>query len=290
MKKMICIALCICILSVATYANASEEYRCYHIDVAVDFDMVLRECQRLFAEKTGMRLEQVQQLEYTWSGSPRDLVLTPVPGHGINPQNAMWEITIETFDEAGYCHYLLYNCDMNKQPLSTGPYDYIYHEYLPKSNDFFKAWEDAYDSQFAGTDEAARALEEEKGPYFLWSYKDKAAFFDQWKMEPFIRDFYTTGIINDYECCFEPEENDVPYDVVIQMAKEAVVDTFQVSDDLLAAFYEDVRFCCLKNYPEEPHWVIRYWAYVDCGGVQFWEPFFLISITREGTLRTCTIE
>ncbi len=281
MKKTICTVLCIiCILSIAAFANASEEYRCYHVDVAMDFSTVLLDCQTLFAEKTGMSLEDVQQLDYTWSGSSRHLVLSQYPENPVNPKNSMWDITIKAFDESGICYYLAYACDMSDPSFSHGPYDCVYRTYVPKTDGSSEPLKDYYDKHFTGTDEAARALEAEKGPYFLWSYQDKAAFYDQWGIEPFIRDLYITGF-PEYECCFEPEENDMPYDVVIPMARQAVADTFQVPEDLMDAFYEDVRFCCMKIFDEEPHWVIRYWAYIDCGGVQFWEPFFLVSITRE---------
>lgn len=283
--KKVCI-LMICVACAISFPFRSfAEYRIYHLDVPIQFETLLEEAQTLYAQKTGKSLELVRQLEYTWSASPK-YILIPSADHIWSSDDASWRISISTEDENGYVRWLDYYHSMLELSDEDATY-FSYNEYKKSTFPYKESFEAEYNRLYNGVDAAVQSLEAEKGPYFLWSYEEKARYFDQWGIYPHWRERYVLGDIH-FEHWLWPEETDIPYEEMMKMARDSVKSEFSLSDEMMHEFYEDVRFCSQWN--DEPRWEVRFWLNVDCGGKIFWESCCIVCISRDGRLECCYID
>lgn len=284
-KLCMIIVICICILD-NTAARAEKEYRVVHVPTDISFETALTMCQSAYSEMSGISLNEVKNMEYNWKASPRYLIISAEDQYWKR-SDATWFFDLNVSDEAGEKWYI-FNIPMiytNEEPFSLlvdlssndDPFSQIRTEL-----------EEEYQEKYRGMDGEAEALEKEYGPYYLWSYQDKASFYQKWQLPPFYHDNYVSGRYSTHEKCLLPEENDIQYDIASASAAKVAKESFNLSDELFSLLYEDARFCTIGEM--EPQWLIRYWMYAECGGICFWDTLCIVAISRDGSIVGCSCE
>ena len=285
MKKSSFACVLCCMLFLLLPARGEEAYHTIHIEPEVDFETALAACRASLAERTGLPLDEIEQMHYTWSASPRFLIL-----HSDEPYwketDACWYFDIDYTD--GVTRYV-YDYTLSMVRTEEEPFSFLSHWNIERAenNPLRKALEQEYQENYGGMDEATAELEKERGPYFLWSYEDKAAFYDQWKLPPFFHEDYVNGYYAGHEQCVLPGPDDARYEAFSDLLPDLVKETFQLSDEVFDALYADVRFCHYGD--DEPRWRIQYCMYADLGGVACWECVCVVSISRDGTEVNCVL-
>lgn len=285
MKKLLIIIISILIMLLSC---GNAEYKAYVLNNVVEFQDALSDCQRLFSEKTGLVLNEVEKLDYEWSSGAKFLIISS-KDHLWSSTDAEWFITIRNVTSDHLEQLISYWTPMiEAEPLSSS--SYTYYEYpMMENNSIAIMLENEYNEKYGNVDAAAIEMEEMNGPCFLWDYTMKAAFYKQWEMEPFFKQKYIRGDLF-YEEWLLPEDQDIPYEDILSWSKDIIQETFGLPEEIIELFYFDSRFCMHFNSSEDPHWEIKAWLFVECGGRSFWVPCIKLSISREGRLEYCVID
>ena len=64
---------------------------------------------------------------------------------------------------------------------------------------------------------------------------------------------------------------------------------YHFTDEIMKALYIDARFYKWSDDDGAPQWKIIYWMYADCGGVLFWDPVCIVTISRDGGEQWCSL-
>ena len=128
MKRLLIIIICVLII-IPSYGNA--EYTTYVLDNVVGFQNALSDCQRLFSEKTGLPLDEVEKMDYQWSSGAKFLIV-PSKEHLWSSTDAEWFISIRNITSDNLIQLISYWAPMiEAEPLSSSTYTYYeYPSYL----------------------------------------------------------------------------------------------------------------------------------------------------------------
>lgn len=266
----------------------NAEYKAYVLNDVVEFQDALSDCQRLFSEKTGLSLDEVKKLDYDW-GSGAKFLIVPSKENHWSSTDAEWFISIRNITSDNLIQLISYWAPMiEAEPLSSSTY--TYYEYPMSEKDSIAiALEKEYNEKYGNVDAAAIEIEKMNGPYFLWDYTTKAAFYSQWKMEPYFKQNYISGY-SFLEEWVLPEDQDIPYEDILIRSKDIIQETFGLPEETIESFYYDGRFCRNLIDNENPHWEIKAWQFVECGGKSFWVSCIRLCFNREGQLEYCVID
>ena len=281
-KRFVIVIVCLQMLQTTAYT----ELNTVKVYPDIDFQSALEECREALSIASGIPVEEIAKMEYEWKGTPRYL-LVPSDEPYYTQSDASWYIDIEYGTEDGKRYRFIFRTPM----LNTGKDDgfcFLADITGGKDDPLRVALEESYQKHYGGMDEETVKMESEMGPYFLWTYEEKAAFYKKWNMQPYHHDDYVSGIYL-HEQWLLPDQTDLQYGDVSVMADEIVKETFQLSDEIMKALYTDVRFYKWSDDDGDPRWKIQYWMYADCGGVVFWEPVCIVTISRDGREQWCSL-
>lgn len=282
MKKIIIIIVCLSMLHFTAYAEFNTIIVCPDIN----FQAALEKCLEALSIASGIPTEKIAKMEYEWTGTPRYL-LVPSDEPYYTQNDASWYIDIEYCTETDQIFHFSFRTPMLNTKEDDG-FSFLADITGGKYDPLRIALEEDYQRNYGEMDQEIAELESERGPYFLWTYEEKATFYQKWNMQPYHREDYISGIYS-HEQWLLPDQTDLQYNEVSMMADEIVKDTFQFSDEIMKALYTDARFYKWSDYNGDPRWKIQYWMYADCGGVKFWDPVCIVTISRDGREKWCSL-
>ena len=112
--------------------------------------------------------------------------------------------------------------------------------------------------------------EEKYGPYFLWDFDTKCAYYSEYGIIP----------CTDYTDVFpqwgKPTKKNIPIEEARSFVNQMIFDQYNIDSFDNLPIYEDVRYIISNNTENGGYWLFNYWIKVQFDADNYWTTVFSI--------------